>query len=478
MATIMEALSTGKGIRPKSGQSLIPVEWLASKSDLQRDPSLIPSPANPIVSAPRPVPASGTGKGQKQGRDWDIVTPPGSPTHFKEFCDLALIGTTTDVHSLPLLPPATPALQIQPYRGLGEQACTARLQQFEEMEHQKLGLPLTNADFLTEVQDAHDWNVMERIVWDQKRWERDEYRAQRDNATGSAAEQAAAPAIVNQSELVMLELVEDFDMDVNSAGEVTSCELECHVTAETHLKDNRQISMWLEKLFLVEECKLHPRVDPQAFRTEQVIRFLPDTEHVIELCNFKVLRSVMASITPPLQISPHFMFEDGLCNFELKIAIAQGHAENVDITFPMPDSLVALPSFHTGGDVSSAVFGQTTKLLRWQIKRLERQAVLRGTVPLHPLAPLPTTGPLLKLKFEVVGLNVSGVTVAAVEAASEAQPRLLLRHLVRSVDSTVQSTIGRIRLEQFKEHNPVPQYPPAPQAQFINAGAKPSMYAL
>eukprot|EP00961_Rhodomonas_salina_P019612 264131-Rhodomonas_salina.2 len=32
----------------------------------QRDPSLIPSPANPIVSAPRPVPASGTGKGQKQ----------------------------------------------------------------------------------------------------------------------------------------------------------------------------------------------------------------------------------------------------------------------------------------------------------------------------------------------------------------------------------------------------------------------------
>ena len=28
--------------------------------------------------------------------------------------------------------------------------------------------------------------------------------------------------------------------------------------------------MWLEKLFLLEECKLHPRVDQQAFKADQV----------------------------------------------------------------------------------------------------------------------------------------------------------------------------------------------------------------
>jgi hypothetical protein len=49
-----------------------------------------------------------------------------------------------------------------------------RLQQFEEMEHQRLGIPLSGQDLLMEIQDAHDWNVIERILWDQKRWEREE----------------------------------------------------------------------------------------------------------------------------------------------------------------------------------------------------------------------------------------------------------------------------------------------------------------
>ena len=71
-------------------------------------------------------------------------------------------------------------------------------------------------------------------------------------------------------------------------GVVSSCELECHITAETHLTSQRKLSMWLDKLFLLEECKLHPRIDQNAFRMEQVIRFLPDKDHVVELCNFKV----------------------------------------------------------------------------------------------------------------------------------------------------------------------------------------------
>ena len=44
----------------------------------------------------------------------------------------------------------------------------------------------------------------------------------------------------------------------------------------------------------------------------------------------------------------------------------------------------------------------------------------------------------------LVGVGVGGVRwlqVNAVEAASEMQPRLILRHVIRSVDSTVQSTV-------------------------------------
>jgi hypothetical protein len=241
--------------------------------------------------------------------------------------------------------------------------------------------------------------------------------------------------------LVLLEMVEDFDMDVSAQGEITSCELDCHITAETHLMKQRQLSMWLDKLFLLEECKLHPRVEQHSFRTEQVIRFLPDNEHVIELCNFKVLRSVMASIVPPIKLDPHFMFEDGFCKFTMRMTVAEGHGENVDVTFPMPESIVAVPKLACSGDAGTAVFGQTTKLCRWQVPRLDKYAELSGAVALHPNAPLPSSGAICKLKFEVVGLNVSGVTVAAVEAASEAQPRLVLRHVVRSVDSTVQSTV-------------------------------------
>lgn len=66
-----------------------------------------------------------------------------------------------------------------------------------------------------------------------------------------------------------------------------------------------------------------------------------------------------------------------------------------------------------------------------QVPRLEKNATLEGEVALHPSVPIPTEGPTLKVKFEVVGLNVCGVSVAAVEADSDLQPRLVLRHVVR-----------------------------------------------
>lgn len=51
-------------------------------------------------------------------------------------------------------------------------------------------------------------------------------------------------------------------------------------------------------------------------------------------------------------------------------------------------------------------------------------------------------------------MNVSGVSVAAVETDSEIQPRLVLKHVVRSVDSTVESTLGRIRQENLSSAAP------------------------
>jgi hypothetical protein len=65
------------------------------------------------------------------------------------------------------------------------------------------------------------------------------------------------------------------------------------------------------------------------------------------------------------------------------------------------------------GDMSTAVFGNTTKLVRWQCARLEKSATLTGVVALHPTAPLPAAGPIVKFRFEVVGINLSGVTVAS-----------------------------------------------------------------
>ena len=72
-----------------------------------------------------------------------------------------------------------------------------------------------------------------------------------------------------------------------------------------------------------------------------------------------------------------------------------------------------------------------------QVPRLEKNATLEGEVALHPSVPIPTEGPTLKVKFEVVGLNVCGVSVAAVEADSDLQPRLVLRHVVRYARSSL-----------------------------------------
>ncbi len=55
---------------------------------------------------------------------------------------------------------------------------------------------------------------------------------------------------------------------------------------------------------------------------------------------------------------------------------------------------------------------------------------------------------------QVIGLNVSGVSVAAVEADSEVQPRLILKHVVRCVDSTVESTLGKLRQENMGPGGP------------------------
>ena len=413
---IVDAITTGKGIRPQSGKSIIQAEWLVSKTDLEEEKKRMPpSPEKPIVRAAR-APAVKGNVARTEARDWDIVTPPSSPTHFEDFCSIAGISLRDDIERLPLLPPAAPGAQVVPFRSLGEQSCTVRLKQFEEMEHQRLGVPLPDYDYLTELQDGHDWNVMERIIWDQKRWEREESKRKAALKAVQFEQQlmsdnAEGPKTSN--ELILLEMVEDFDMDVAANGEITSCELECHITAETHLTKQRQLSMWLEKLYLLEECKLHPRVEQQPFRTDQVIKFVPDTEHVIEICNFKVLRSVLATVAPPLRISPHFMFEDGVCKFHITMSVAEekAHAQGIDVTFPMPDSIVAAPRLQCSGDATTAVFGNTTKLVRWQCARLEGTATLTGMVALHPTAPLPTTGPIVKFRFEVVGINLCGVTV-------------------------------------------------------------------
>ncbi len=131
-----------------------------------------------------------------------------------------------------------------PCRGAGEEACSGRLRQFEEMERLKLGMQLPKVNFLDELQvapptartphtsreapdtprckapihsrgrppfsaadpphaacgayrgaraqDSHDWNVMERILYDQKKW--DKARPPPRTPAGRACGRAGAPA--------------------------------------------------------------------------------------------------------------------------------------------------------------------------------------------------------------------------------------------------------------------------------------------
>jgi len=176
LASLGEALYTGKGIRPEGDQSIIRPEWLG--------PAATSKPAvtteNPTVRADR---ASVSAPQQiddatKDIRDWDIVTPPGSPTHLHELCGIASISIRKEVERYPILPPSEDP--VVPYRALGEQVCSARLQQFEEMERERLGVAPSGVDYLSELQEACDWNVVERIVYDQRMWEREEVKRQRE----------------------------------------------------------------------------------------------------------------------------------------------------------------------------------------------------------------------------------------------------------------------------------------------------------
>lgn len=156
-------------------------------------------------------------------RDWDIVTPPGSPTHLHELCAIAGITIVKEVEKYPILPPADEP--VIPFRAFGEQVCTARLRQFEEMEHQRLGAPLKDTNMLEDLQDSCDWNVVERIVYDQRKWERDEVNRAKELRVNQKAKDAEAggKAARQTNELVLLEVVEDFDMDV---GKVKPCSID------------------------------------------------------------------------------------------------------------------------------------------------------------------------------------------------------------------------------------------------------------
>jgi hypothetical protein len=109
----------GKGVMPKSGDSIIAPKWIASENDLANDPfsrhnsAFKPTPANPTIKTLR----SSVSKPKKEERDWDIVTPPGSPTHFDEFCSLAdIVARSEGKEKYPLLPPSTPGFQVIPFR--------------------------------------------------------------------------------------------------------------------------------------------------------------------------------------------------------------------------------------------------------------------------------------------------------------------------------------------------------------------------
>ena len=72
----------------------------------------------------------------------------------------------------------------------------------------------------------------------------------------------------------------------------------------------------------------------------------------------------MSCIAPPLIIKPHFMFDQAVCTIHISVSVMEGHAENVDLIFPMPEAMVAAPLLTTTGEESSCVFGNTTKLCR------------------------------------------------------------------------------------------------------------------
>jgi hypothetical protein len=110
----------GKGVMPKSGDSIIAPSWIASENDLANDPFarknliLNPSPSNPTI---RTLRSNVPPKPKKEDRDWDIVTPPGSPTHFNEFCALADVASISEgKEKFPLLQPSTPGFQVIPFR--------------------------------------------------------------------------------------------------------------------------------------------------------------------------------------------------------------------------------------------------------------------------------------------------------------------------------------------------------------------------
>ena len=47
---IVDAIATGKGVRPQSGKSIIQAEWLVSKTDLDEGKKrMVPSPEKPVM---------------------------------------------------------------------------------------------------------------------------------------------------------------------------------------------------------------------------------------------------------------------------------------------------------------------------------------------------------------------------------------------------------------------------------------------
>ncbi|KAH0787350.1 Adaptor complexes medium subunit family protein [Histomonas meleagridis] len=211
---------------------------------------------------------------------------------------------------------------------------------------------------------------------------------------------------------VLLDIIEDVDISVNSMGRLEFCYIRGTVDATVRLSDNPFCKIILTPSTHYEDVTFHRCVQIESSEAK-VIPFVPP-EGPFTLMKYK---QTAPQVNVPLWISPQFTWNKGSVTFEIVVkaeAVIPHPLESVEVRFELPEGVLS-PAL--AAPYGRAIFEGTTHEVVWTIGQIPGKdpVVLRGSASTEQGFDLGSRFPVVRAKFFTIGYTLSGFRIDRLE---------------------------------------------------------------